>query len=456
MLISVIGFCARHHLEHRRWATYGGCVRQSTSPGGETHMALAFEDAVGPGPVVTKVKPLLIYVNVPFCNSKCHFCDWVAQVPIRDLRMSPEAPGRVRYNEALGEQMRVQGGVLRRHDYQPAIMYWGGGTASILTESEIEQVFGSLSAQFDLSEVREATIEGSPESLSARKLALFRRNGFNRISIGVQSFEQEWLRRIGRAHNADQAAEAVLLAEAAGFENINIDLIVGFPGQTLDEVEKSVRTALTLPVNHFSIYPYRSTPGTVLRKQVNRGNTELDLENQYRAYCLARDILEENGHPEYAMSYFGDPRCQSDEAYYRLQMDWIGFGSGANSLIGGNFLTNTRGLLHRYNESPAKFDVRVRANVPSLTLHFLSQALTTAEGMDAVTFYERTGTLLAEACAVPAVAGYLDRMRDFGELIVDDTGIRIRREDIARVYVALNWITVPTSTVEPLPLAATS
>ncbi|MFG1698018.1 coproporphyrinogen-III oxidase family protein [Nonomuraea sp. NPDC049309] len=389
-------------------------------------------------------KPLLIYANVPFCNSKCHFCDWVVQVPVRDLRLNEQSPGRVAYMEAIRTQIRVQAPALKEH-YHPEIVYWGGGTASILGPQEIESLYGTLSAEFDLSTVKEATIEGSPESLDPAKLRLLRELGFNRISIGVQSFDDTRLRRLGRAHAAAQAVAAVENARDAGFTNINIDLIVGFPGQTGDEVAESVRTALALPINHFSIYPYRASPGTVLRKQVHRG-ARLDLNQQLQAYGIAKELLEGAGFPEYAMSYFGAPRCQSDEAYYQLRMDWIGFGSGANSLIGRRYLSYQKGKLAHYNANPLAFDVNAPADAPQLTLHFLSQALTTVEGMDARLYQERTGVPLRIACEQPEVMAYLERMNSHGRVIVDRNGIRIHPDDLARVFIALNWIDTPDTT----------
>jgi len=402
-------------------------------------------------------RPLLLYVNTPFCNSKCHFCDWVVQIPVRDLRLDQQAPGRIAYLDAVRAQIRGQAPVLREH-YQPAIIYWGGGTASILGESEIESLYTCLRSEFDLSHVRETTIEGSPESLTPQKLRRLRELGFDRISIGVQSFDDQRLRRLGRAHSAEQAVEVVKNAHAAGFRNINIDLIVGFPGQTDAEVAESVRTALTLPINHFSIYPYRASPGTILRKQVERGG-HLDLNRQLAAYYITRDLLEEAGFPEYAMSYFGAPRCEADQAYYRLTMDWIGFGSGANSLLGHRYLAFRKGRLHAYNQNPLRFDVNAPASSPQLTLHWLSQALTTVEGMDARVYQERTGTPLRVACEEPEVQAYLRRMSEHGRLIIDRNGIRIHREDIARVIIALNWIDTPggdQKVTRLTPVSATS
>ncbi|MCX2951560.1 coproporphyrinogen-III oxidase family protein [Lentzea sp. NEAU-D7] len=398
------------------------------------------------GPGAVTAPPLLIYVNVPFCNSKCHFCDWVTEVPLADLRLTPETSLRQRYIKALVEQIETHAPTLNSRGYRPRIMYWGGGTASILTLAEIEAVTGALHRRFDLGDLVEATIEGSPESMDPEKLRLFRAAGFNRISIGVQSFDDTRLRRIGRVHNAEQAERAVLAAAESGFENINIDLIVGFPGQEVDEVERMIRHAVTLPVNHFSVYPYRPTNGTVMRKQVRRGTSEIDVDEQLRSYVHARDLLARHGFDEYATAYFGAPRCESDEVYYKLTMDWIGFGSGANSLIGGRFLLNERGALHRFSAAPQRFDSDTPAYSPHLVLHFLAQALTTVDGMDARTFQLRTGRSLRAACEEPAVRRMLEQVNRRGRLIVDKRGIRLHRDDMASAYITMNSVDLYAAT----------
>ncbi|MER7505596.1 coproporphyrinogen-III oxidase family protein [Nonomuraea pusilla] len=394
-------------------------------------------------------QPLLIYVNVPFCNSKCHFCDWVTEVPLADLRLTPDSSPRRRYVAALVEQIETHAPTLGGLGYRPEVMYWGGGTASILTIEEIEAVAGALAARFDLGGLVEATIEGSPESMDPGKLKLFRAAGFNRISIGVQAFDDARLRRIGRVHTAEQAERAVRMAADAGFDNINIDLIVGFPGQGADEVSRTIRHAVTLPVNHFSVYPYRPTGGTVMRRQVGRGMGRIDVAEQLRSYDHARDLLARHGFEEYATAYFGAPRCESDEVYYKLTMDWIGFGSGANSLIGTRFLLNDRGGLHRFSTAPHRFDSDTPASAPHLTRHFLAQALTTVDGMDARTFQLRTGRSLRAACEEPAVRRMLEQINRRGRLIVDSRGIRLHRDDMASAYITMNSVDLYAATEQP-------
>lgn len=377
---------------------------------------------------------LLLYVNVPFCNAKCHFCYWVAEVPRAELRLTPAESSRSRYIDAVTEQITAQAPALGRAGYQPRLMYWGGGTASILTATEMRRIHDALAGQFDLSEISEATLEASPESLTPDKCRLARDLGFNRVSIGVQTFDDDRLRRIGRVHSADEARASVRAAAAAGFDNINIDLIVGFPGQPRAEIEHNVRAALSLPVNHFSVYVYQAVPGTVMSHQMDRSAGRMEPAEQLEQYFLVRDMLTAAGFPEYGAGYLGAPPCQADMAYYSLTMDWIGFGSGAGSLLGQRHITYTRGALQRYNEHPATFDEVIPASAEPVVFKSIFQALGTFDGARADLFQRRLGISLAEARELPLVKAYLERVRQYGELIEDERGIRLRREDLVRAW----------------------
>jgi coproporphyrinogen III oxidase-like Fe-S oxidoreductase len=386
--------------------------------------------------------PLLLYANVPFCNSKCHFCDWVVHVPIGDLRLGPDSPGRRGHLEALKAQIAAQGPDLAAR-YRPEIMYWGGGTASILSLAEIEALHGALAATFPLGGIAEATIESSPETLDLAKLRLLRSLGFNRISIGVQSFDDARLRMIGRAHSAATAESSIGLARQAGFDNINIDLIVGFPDQDLAEVEATIRRAAELPVNHFSVYSYRASQGTVMRRKLDREGARTDLRRQLEAYRLAGSILAEHGFAEYTFAYFGTPICLADLSYYQLKMDWIGFGSGSFSVLGGHIKGYSSGKLHRYLAGPAEFDYDVPLSDESQAANFIGHSLTTPEGVSARDFEERSGLSLWTALEFAEVKDYLDQMRQYGTLITDEDGIRFARDDIATVFISMNWIESP-------------
>lgn len=394
--------------------------------------------------------PLLLYVNTPFCNSKCHFCDWVVKVPIGDLRLGPESEGRRGHLDALKIQIAEQAPALVER-YRPELMYWGGGTASILSCEEIETLYGAMADAFPMADVEEATIESSPESLTLEKLTLLRGLGFNRISIGVQSFQDDRLRMIGRAHSADMAESSIHLAREAGFDNINIDLIVGFPDQDLAEVEQMMRHAVDLPVNHYSIYAYRASEGTVLRRRLDRANAKTDLANQLKAYQLASDILTAGGSPEYTFAYFGTPICKADLAYYQMKLDWIGFGSGAFSVIDGRMKGFKAGKLHDYIAHPTQFDYDLPLSDESQAAGLLGFALTTPEGVEAEVFQQRTGISLWTALEYQGVKDYLAQFCQYGRLITDEKGIRFVREDIAKVFISMNWHEQPEAPA-PVPV----
>jgi oxygen-independent coproporphyrinogen-3 oxidase len=385
---------------------------------------------------------LLIYVNIPFCNSKCHFCDWVVQVPVGDLRLGPESEGRRGHLGALQTQIAAHAPALAER-YRPEIIYWGGGTASILSPAEIETLHGALAAALPLADVAEATIESSPESLTLGKLKLLRELGFNRISIGVQSFDDARLRMIGRVHSAATAESSIDLAHRAGFDNVNIDLIVGFPDQELAEVEAMIKRAVSLPVNHYSIYSYRASQGTVLRRRLDRANARTDLRKQLDEYRLAATILTDHGFPEYTFAYFGAPICLADLSYYQMKLDWIGFGSGAFSVIGGRTKGFAGGKLHRYIANPTEFDFDVPLSGQSQAVNLIGFALTTPAGVDAEVFRERTGTSLWTALEYPEVKEYVDQLCRYGWLITDQAGVRFGREDIAKVFISMNWTEAP-------------
>jgi len=313
-------------------------------------------------------RDLLVYVHIPFCTSKCHFCDWVQEIPVADLRLPSASSPRVRYLKALAQQIETVGPQLVEEGYSPKILYWGGGTASILSLEEIDYVMSALRLSFPLDDVEEATIECSPETLTREKLQFFRSLGFRRISIGLQSLDDERLRHIGRSHDSTLGAASVRLASEAGFEGVNIDLISGFPGETLEEFAASLRAALELPADHVSLYPYRPAAGTVLRRFAGRDSVgKIDFREQLESYELGRTFLAEAGLPEYALSHFGRAKCRSDLAYFQLRMDWMGFGSGATSLLRQEFLTMQRGQLHRYIDSPTAFDSVFSASSPKIT-----------------------------------------------------------------------------------------
>jgi coproporphyrinogen III oxidase-like Fe-S oxidoreductase len=287
------------------------------------------------------------------------------------------------------------------------------------------------------------TIEASPDTLSEDKLAAYREAGVTRISMGVQSFDDRRLARQGRSHRADQARAAAWMVREEGIEHLNIDLMCGLPDETLQEVELSVQTVLELPVTHVSLYPYVPAEGTVMYRQLGRGTMHLNREERIAAYNLGRRMLEDAGFPEYAIYYFGHTPCRADLVYYRLDMDWIGFGPGANSLLDRKWMLTYKEL-PRYTASPTGFMVEKSAASPHAALVFLHQGLGTWDGVDATRWQERTGVSLDETLAQNVLQQAIEYLQQTAGLIRDERGIRLPRERIADTFIDASFWQTPS------------
>lgn len=389
------------------------------------------------------MRDFLIYVQVPFCPSKCHFCGWVSHIPVRDLRLREQDEPRSAYVRALQQQIRHVAPRLRDQGYVPRLMYWGGGTASMFSIREFTTVMDTLKEEFDLGGIVEATMESSPDTLTAEKLAAYRAAGFNRISVGVQSLDDERLAKEGRSHRSAHAREAVRLANEAGFGQINVDLMCGLPGETLAEFHGSARAVVELPITHISLYPYTPAPGSVMHKQIARGQVRMDRAEQKKAYAVGRQLFENAGFPEYAMSYFGRQPCLADLAYYRLDMDFAGFGAGAASLLDRESLV-THKPLATYIADPTGYAERQPAADQSVRYLF-GQSLSLFEGADAQRWEERLGVPLDTVLSTEPVVEYIEHLEKSAGLIRDERGIRLPRERIANTFIDTIWVHVPTT-----------
>jgi coproporphyrinogen III oxidase-like Fe-S oxidoreductase len=403
-------------------------------------------------------RPLLVYVHIPFCSSKCHFCDWVTEVPTAELLLTAADTPRQRYLDALCEEISTRGAEVAAQGYRPSILYWGGGTASILSDAEIDQLASALHKVFDLSDLLEATIECSPETVTPEKLAAFRQAGFRRLSSGVQSFDDGRLRSLGRSHDAAGAERIVRQARAAGFDDINIDLICGFPGQPVAEVAAAAKQATELPLTHVALYPYRPAHGTVMRRQLARGGSAragaagsggIDRDEQLGGYAAGAAVLVDAGLPEYAMSHFGTLRCHSDLAYFQLAMDWIGFGSGATSLLGGQYRAHRRGMLARYNSAPTSYDEEYPAASEAIAARLLYQSLTTFEGASRQLWEERLQEDFEQVVQLPQCRTMLDFIRSIAPVTADAEGIRIDSDAVTATFIQMQFLSAPEQARRP-------
>lgn len=305
---------------------------------------------------------LLLYIHIPFCTAKCSFCAWVAPIAARDVRSGREV--RAKYVEAVIAQIAEYGPRLTSLGYVPRYVYWGGGTPSILSASETEALGEAFATYFDLAEVREYSVESSPETLSVEKLKAFRKVGMNRLSIGVQSFDDSELQRAGRAHSAGDARRAVNMAKDVVPGNLNIDLISGFPRQTQEMLLQSVRDCIELGPEHVTVYPYVPIQGTVMFRQIVSDHLPISsVRERASLHSMARTALIEAGYEEYMPNYFAleqSKRFLAEKYYFLLEGDYIGFGSGAHSRVAHHWLLNKRGNLAQFLSSPTLFDVCMR------------------------------------------------------------------------------------------------
>lgn len=385
-------------------------------------------------------RSLLLYLHVPFCSSKCTFCNWVSEIPVPQLRAA--APVRRDYTSAVCEQIRAVGPPLNALQYEPVHIYWGGGTPSMLSGDEIQEIVETLDQTFDLSRLQEHTIETSPETLTAEKLTAMRASGINRVSMGVQSFDDQELRRAARAHSSATALRAVDLIREAGFDNLNLDLIVGFPYQTLDMLKRTLEITMRLAPEHVTVYVYRAEPNTVMAKQIQEGHRSAPtLTDNLAAYECASSALAEAGYFEYTVGYFIKTpahRFRAEEYYFGLQGDYVGFGCGGESILGHHTLVNPSSRLQEFLAHPTEF-ARVE---PFSTAHLdgilraLRLTILTEQGIEYERFHRMFGFPFATVRNHPYVNGLLRYLQYCGaEFVETDQSLSVTEATRSRSYI---------------------
>jgi oxygen-independent coproporphyrinogen-3 oxidase len=370
-------------------------------------------------------RDLLIYVHVPFCSYKCAFCDWVADIPAGQLTSGPST--RERYVEAVCRQIRDVGPRLTVLGYVPKFIYWGGGTPSRLDSEGHTRIVEAMQASFDLSTVQEHTMEVSPETLTPEKLRVLKSLGVMRLSMGVQSFNADELRRAGRGHAPSQAIEAARMVREAGIAQLNLDLIAALPEQTLEALEHSLKSAVAQEPAHITVYIYRPTTTTSMAKLIRGNRRSLgDVEHVDRSYRLVKETLEAAGYEEYTMGYFArsrDYRCRGEEYYFNLQGDWIGFGSGAVSILGHHRLRNFHVNLERYIADPLTFEScrDLRDHKQECAMYALRQIMQTESGIRYDSFSRFFGHSFGEVRRDPSVEKLIEYYQSCGA-VFQETG----------------------------------
>lgn len=271
-----------------------------------------------------------LYLHIPFCKKKCKYCDFVS-INARDEFVA-------RYVCALENEIKLQS--KKYENARIKTMFFGGGTPSILSPDEFSGIMRAIKDNFE-TDFSEVTVECNPESLTIEKLKTYKDCGVNRISIGVQSFDDNILRFLGRIHDKNTAIKAIESSNLY-FENVSADLIIGVPGEVVPSVLNSVDLLKELDVTHVSAYGLKVEPNTVLYELQSMGAFELDEDYAADVYDAVLRRLDENGYERYEISNFAKPGFESrHNLAYWLRTPYLGLGAAAYSFMNGARFSNT-------------------------------------------------------------------------------------------------------------------
>ena len=271
--------------------------------------------------------PLSLYIHIPWCTRKCPYCDFNSHAVKNGI---PEQA----YIETLLEDLRGELQALGKQKPIIETIFIGGGTPSLLSEKALNALFTGLANQVELSPCCEITLEANPGSIESAKFRGFRQLGINRLSIGIQSFNDAHLQALGRIHSADEARQAVAIAQQAHFDNLNLDLMFGLPGQTEAEMLKDVETAIALKPTHISFYQLTLEPNTYFHKFPPPLPEEDDI---YKAQKRCQDLLAIHGYQQYEISAYAREgfECRHNRNYWQFG-DYLGIGAGAHGKLSLN------------------------------------------------------------------------------------------------------------------------
>ena len=276
-----------------------------------------------------------IYVHIPFCRSKCAYCDFYSLAG-REEKMDAYQKALLAHlaeTAPLAQSMAVD------------TVYFGGGTPSFYGEKRLRELLAAIRKQYRVEKDAEITLEANPDSVDLKSLKALRKAGFNRLSMGMQSACPEELTAIGRPHTAKQVDEAVTAARKAKIKNLSLDLIYGLPGQTMESWRTTVEHALSLIPQHLSCYGLKVEEGTPLATRVADGEVLPDDDLQADLYLWTVGRLERAGYPQYEISNFAKPGFESrHNLRYWQTRPYIGFGPGAHSDFGGRRYSFLRDL----------------------------------------------------------------------------------------------------------------
>jgi len=330
------------------------------------------------------VKEIGIYIHIPFCASKCLYCDFNSCASKEALIPA--------YFEALAKEIEEC-----NHNAKVASIFIGGGTPSVVDQRYVGVILDKLSNKFYINDNAEITIESNPGTLNAAKLSAYKGYGINRLSMGLQSTENNLLKTIGRRHSFDDFLKNYNDAVKCGFKNINVDLMFSLPDQSLKDWDKSLRTIAELGLQHISCYSLIVEEGTPFYKLNEEGKLNIPSEDLDREmYQLAKGFLGGSGYSHYEISNFAKPgyECSHNLIYWKAQ-EYIGFGAGAHSYLNDYRYSNISGIegyIRGIKEGNANSKERDFISKKESMAEFMILGLRLIDGVDREEFFWRYET----------------------------------------------------------------
>lgn len=271
------------------------------------------------------MKELGIYVHIPFCKQKCYYCDFISYAKKEEVVEQ--------YISSLKKEIKEQSKRVNKNENSITTIYIGGGTPSFINENYIKEILNEIKQNYNIKQDSEITIEVNPGTVNEEKLEEYRKIGINRLSIGLQSTKDNLLKQIGRIHNYEEFVTCYKLARKIGFKNINVDLMLGLPNQTLKDIEESLNEIIKLNPEHISFYSLIVEEGTPIEKMIEQKVLELPNEEiERKMYWDAKKILEDNGYNHYEISNFAKKGYESKHNLNCWnQKEYLGFGVAAHS-----------------------------------------------------------------------------------------------------------------------------
>jgi oxygen-independent coproporphyrinogen III oxidase len=346
-----------------------------------------------------------LYVHIPFCPKVCPYCSFYKEASDRNKTQafldSVLLDLDLRLREV--ESCRIE------------TIFFGGGTPSALSVKQLEFLFSGLHRRLDLSGVREWTLEMNPATVSLEKAQMLHDFGVNRISMGVQSWDPEMLNRLGRVHSAPQAERSYHLLREAGFTNVNLDLIFGIPGQSIETWEQSLSKTIGLAPEHISAYCLTFEEDTEFFLRHQRGELPQDTEQDAKFYELTMSLLETSGYRQYEISNYAKTgyECLHNLAYW-LGRDYLGLGPSAFSTIRERRWQNT--------PDTSRYIEQLQEGVEPI--NFKEEITGQIRNAEAIAFGLRTSVGVPES-AMKGWIGELEALRGEGYLELEDSYLRL-------------------------------